>query len=123
MAAKGAWLLVVVYAVWLMTVGLAASFYIEDTSAALAAERHGQGQVELAAVLLLGLAGVAWFAFEPRVWSVVVLGTTALVLLRRRATLDLAFVADPAAVPRPCRLRPTARWPGRAAPRVSASPG
>jgi hypothetical protein len=120
-AAKTFWLLVAAYVVWLTTVGLAASFYIENTAEALAAERHGQGQVALGVVLLLGLAGVAWFAFDAPVWSVVVLGTTALALLVV-SNLDLAF----AAIPLPYLTVPAASYGALARPRHAArdtSPG
>jgi hypothetical protein len=93
-AATVAWVLAAAGAVWLSTVGLAASFYIEGTDEALAAARHGQDQVLVAAFVLLGLATASWVVFEARPWSVVVLGVTAVVLLVG-GTLDLAFVLIP----------------------------
>jgi hypothetical protein len=92
--AKAAWLAGAVAAVWLATSGLAATFFIENTDDAMAADRHGRSLVVLAACVVLGLAVVAWFGFAAPLWAVVVLAATALVLLVASA-VDLAFVAIP----------------------------
>jgi hypothetical protein len=92
--AKAVWLAGAVAAVWLATSGLAATFFIENTDDAMAADRHGRSLVVLAACVVLGLAVVAWFGFAAPLWAVVVLAATALVLLVASA-VDLAFVAIP----------------------------
>ena len=92
--AKAVWVALAVVAVWLTTSGLGASFHIENTAVAVAAERHGHTLVARACFLLLGLAAVAWFAFEAPRWSVVVLSLVALVLLVAGST-GLAFLFIP----------------------------
>jgi hypothetical protein len=101
--AKTVWAAAAAAVVWLSTVGLGKSFYIEGTSEALAAERRGHTLVMVACLLLLGLAAAAWFAFEAPVWSVALLAGTALVLLVAASTgfaflfIPLPYVALPGA--------------------------
>jgi len=101
--AKGAWATLAAVAVWLTTIGLGASFYVENTPDTLAAERRGSGLVVLASVLLMGLAAVAWLAFDAPRWSVTVLGALAVVLLIASGSgsgfwfIPTPFLAVPAA--------------------------
>jgi hypothetical protein len=93
-AAKVAWLAIGWYAVIRTTPALGASFYIEPTSDALAAERHGHHVVALACLVFVVLAGVAWYAFDAPLLSPILLAGLAVSLLVL-STADWAYLAIP----------------------------
>ena len=93
-AAKLVWLVVLACAVVRTTPALGASFWIEPTSDALAAERAGDRTVLWMCGVLAVLAAAAWFAFDPPRWAVGLLGLTALVLAVATTT-PWAYLAIP----------------------------
>jgi hypothetical protein len=88
------WIALGEYGAFLATAGLGASFYIEPTSDALAAERHGQAVVAWTCLLFLVLAAVARLVFDAPWWSPGLMGMLAVTLLIVSST-SWAFLAIP----------------------------
>lgn len=66
---KAGWAVLVVLAMVLMTKGLSATVHFEPTADALADERRGHVLVAVAAVLLVALAGFAYFILSTPLLS------------------------------------------------------